>query len=153
MQRIGEEVAEKLDYRPGVFTVERHIRGSAIVCACCEKMVQAPLAPHIIDKGIPTTGLLAQLLVAKFLDHMPLYRQGRVFERAGMAIARSTLAQWVGECGVQLQPLVVALTAEMLKSAVLHAQRRRWRCSIQRPRPARRTRRTCGAIARRSSTR
>ena len=120
MQRIGEDVAEKLDYQPGVFTVERHIRGKW-VCGCCEKLVQAPVAPHVIDKGIPTTGLLAQVLVAKYLDHLPLYRQERVFERAGMAIARSTLAQWVGECGVQLQPLVDALVAEMLKSTVLHA--------------------------------
>jgi transposase len=120
MQRIGEDVAEKLDYQPGVFTVERHIRGKW-VCSCCEKLVQAPVAPHVIDKGIPTTGLLAQVLVAKYLDHLPLYRQERVFERAGMAIARSTLAQWVGECGVQLQPLVDALVVEMLKSTVLHA--------------------------------
>jgi transposase len=120
MKRIGEDVAEKLDYVPGVFTVERHVRGKW-VCACCEKLVQAPVAPHIIDKGIPTTGLLAQVLVAKFLDHLPLYRQEHIFERAGLAIARSTLAQWVGECGVQLQPLVDALRAEMLKHAVLHA--------------------------------
>jgi transposase len=120
MQRIGEDVAEKLDYQPGVFTVERHIRGKW-VCNCCEKLVQAPVAPHVIDKGIPTTGLLAQVLVAKYLDHLPLYRQERVLERAGMAIARSTLAQWVGACGVQLQPLVDALVVEMLKSTVLHA--------------------------------
>ena len=120
MKRIGEDVAEKLDYEPGVFTVERHIRGKW-VCACCEKLVQAPVAPHIIDKGIPSTGLLAQVLVAKYLDHLPLYRQEAIFERAGLAIARSTLAQWVGECGVQLQPLADALAAEMLKNTVLHA--------------------------------
>ena len=120
MKRIGEDVAEKLDYQPGVFTVERHVRGKW-VCACCEKLVQAPVAPHIIDKGIPTTGLLAQVLVAKYLDHLPLYRQEAIFERAGLVIARSTLAQWVGECGVQLQPLVDALVAEMLKHPVLHA--------------------------------
>jgi transposase len=120
MKRIGEDVAEKLDYQPGVFTVERHVRGKW-VCACCEKLVQAPVPAHVIDKGIPTTGLLAQVLVAKYLDHLPLYRQEAIFERAGMAIARSTLAQWVGECGVQLQPLVDALAAEMLSSSVLHA--------------------------------
>ncbi|MGN8083994.1 MULTISPECIES: IS66 family transposase [Variovorax] len=120
MQRIGEDVAEKLDYRPGVFTVERHIRGKW-VCKCCERIVQAPVAPHIIDKGLPTTGLLAQVLVAKYLDHLPLYRQEAIFERAGHAIARSTLAQWVGECGVQLQPLVDALIAELLRQPVLHA--------------------------------
>jgi transposase len=120
MKRIGEDVAEKLDYQPGVFTVERHVRGKW-VCACCEKLIQAPVAPHIIDKGIPTTGLLAQVLVAKYLDHLPLYRQEAIFERAGLAIARSTLAQWVGECGVQLQPLVDALSAELLEHDVLHA--------------------------------
>ena len=120
MQRIGQDVAEKLDYVPGVFTVERHVRGKW-VCKCCEKLVQAPVAPHIIDKGLPTTGLLAQVLVAKYLDHLPLYRQEHIFERAGLAIARSTLAQWVGECGVQLQPLVDALAAEMLRHDVLHA--------------------------------
>jgi transposase len=90
-------------------------------CARCQKLVQAPVPAHVIDKGIPTAGLLAQVLVAKFLDHLPLYRQERIFERAGMAIARSTLAQWVGECGAQLQPLVDALTAELLRHAVLHA--------------------------------
>ena len=120
MQRIGEDVAEKLDYQPGVFTVERHIRGKW-VCRCCEQIVQAPVAPHVIDKGLPTTGLLAQVLVAKYLDHLPLYRQEAIFERAGHAIARSTLAQWVGECGVQLQPLVDALSAELLHQPVLHA--------------------------------
>ena len=120
LERIGEDVAEKLDYAPGVFTVERHVRGKW-VCKHCETLVQAPVAPHIIDKGLPTSGLLAQVLVAKFLDHLPLYRQERIFERAGLAIARSTLAQWVGECGAQLQPLVDALTAELLKHDVLHA--------------------------------
>jgi transposase len=125
MQRIGEDVAEKLDYQPGVFTVERHIRGKW-VCKCCSqrgegRIVQAPVAPHVIDKGLPTTGLLAQVLVAKYLDHLPLYRQEAIFERAGHLIARSTLAQWVGECGVQLQPLVDALAAELLHQPVLHA--------------------------------
>ena len=120
MKRIGEDIAEKLDYQPGVFTVECHVRGKW-VCTRCETLVQAPVAPHIIDKGIPTSRLLAQVLVAKFLDHLPLYRQEAVFERAGLAIARSTLAQWVGECGAQLQPLVDALSAELLKHAVLHA--------------------------------
>jgi transposase len=120
MKRIGQDVAEKLDYQPGVFSVERHVRGKW-VCACCQTLVQAPVPAHIIDKGIPTTGLLAHVLVAKYLDHLPLYRQEAIFERAGLAIARSTLAQWVGECGVQLQPLVVALAAEMLKHRVLHA--------------------------------
>ena len=120
LKRIGEDVAEKLDYVPGVFTVERHVRGKW-VCAKCQKLVQATVPAHIIDKGIPTTGLLAQVLVAKYADHLPLYRQEGIFGRAGLAIARSTLAAWVGQCGVHLQPLVVALKAELLGRGVLHA--------------------------------
>jgi transposase len=120
LKRIGEDVAEKLDYAPGLFTVERHIRGKW-VCTKCETLVQAPVPAHIIDKGLPTTGLLAQVLVAKYADHLPLYRQEAIFERAGLALSRSTLAQWVGACGVALQPLVDALKAEMLTRPVLHA--------------------------------
>jgi transposase len=120
MKRIGEDVAEKLDYVPGVFTVERHIRGKW-ACAKCERLVQAPVAPHIIDKGIPTAGLVAQVLVAKYADHLPLYRQETIFERAGLAIPRSTLAQWVGSAGVQLQPLVDAMRDDLLRRRVLHA--------------------------------
>jgi transposase len=120
MKRIGEDVAEKLDYVPGVFTVERHIRGKW-VCAKCEILVQAPVPAHVIDKGLPTTGLLAQVLVAKYADHLPLYRQEAIFERAGMNLSRSTLAQWIGACGVELQPLVDALKAALLSRAVLHA--------------------------------
>ena len=76
---------------------------------------------HVIDKGIPTSGLLAQVLIAKYLDHLPLYRQEAMFGRAGLAIPQSTLAQWVGKCGVALQPLVDALKGEMLGHRVLHA--------------------------------
>lgn len=120
MKRIGEDVAEKLDYVPGVFTVERHVRGKW-ACAKCEKLIQAPVAPHIIDKGIPTAGLVAQVLVAKYADHLPLYRQETIFARAGFAIPRSTLAQWVGTAGVQLQPLVHAMRDDLLRRRVLHA--------------------------------
>jgi len=120
MKRIGEDVAEKLDYVPGVFTVERHIRGKW-ACAQCETITQAPVEAHVIDKGIPTAGLLAQVLVAKYADHLPLYRQEAIFARAGLGLPRSTLAQWVGTCGVRLQPLVDALKAEILSRSVLHA--------------------------------
>jgi transposase len=120
MKRIGEDVAEKLDYAPGVFTVERHIRGKW-ACAQCERLVQAPVEAHVIDKGIPTAGLLAQVLVAKYADHQPLYRQEGIYARSGVTLPRSTLAAWVGACGVQLQPLVDALKAEMLSHQVLHA--------------------------------
>ena len=62
-----------------MFTVERDVRGKW-VCNKCHMLVQAPVAPHIIDKGLPTTGLLAQVLVAKYLDHLPLYRQEHILE-------------------------------------------------------------------------
>jgi transposase len=120
LKRIGESVSEKLDYTPGVLTVERHIRGKW-ACTNCETLIQAPVPAQIIDKGIPTSGLLAQVLVAKYSDHLPLYRQEIIFARSGFAIPRSTLAQWVGVCGVQLQPLVDALKSSMLQHAVLHA--------------------------------
>lgn len=120
LQRIGEDVSEKLDYTPGVFTVERHIRGKW-ACSHCRTLVQAPVPAEIIDKGIPTSGLLAQVLVAKYADHLPLYRQAHIFGRAGLALPRSTLASWVGVCGLRLQPLVDALKTEVLGCAVVHA--------------------------------
>jgi len=120
MKRVGEDVTEKLDYTPGVFSVERHIRGKW-ACAACRTLVQAPVPAAVIDKGIPTARLLAQVLVAKHADHLPLYRQEAIFTRAGMAIARSTLAAWVGQCGVRLEPLAEALKTELLQCQVLHA--------------------------------
>lgn len=120
MKRIGEDVSERLDYVPGVFTVERHIRGKW-VCRACETIEQAPTPAHIIDKGLASTGLLAQVLVAKYADHVPLHRQQAIFARSGVELSRSTLAQWVGSCGVQLQPLVDALKDELLRCSVLHA--------------------------------
>lgn len=120
LKRIGQDVSEKLDYTPGVFTVEQHIRGKW-ACTQCQTLIQAPVPAQIIDKGIPTAGLLAQVLVAKYSDHLPLYRQERIFGRAGVEIPRSTLAQWVGICGVQLQPLVDALKTEILSHSVMHA--------------------------------
>jgi transposase len=120
MKRIGEDVAEKLDYASGVFTVERHVRGKW-VCADCETLVQAPVPPHVIDKGLPTCGLLAHVMIAKFIDHLPLYRQEKIFGRAGLAIPQSTLSDWVGTCGVQLQALVDALREELLTHRILHA--------------------------------
>jgi transposase len=120
MKRIGEDMSEKLDYTPGVFTVERHIRGKS-ACGDCRTLVQAPVAAAVIDKGIPTAGLLAHVLVAKHSDHLPLYRQEAIFARAGLAIPRSTLGAWVGQCGVRLQPVVDALKEHLLRCQVLHA--------------------------------
>jgi transposase len=120
LKRIGEDVSEKLDFVPGVFSVERHIRGKW-VCGHCETLVQAPVPAHVIDKGLPTTRLLAQVLVSKYVDHMPLYRQEHMFARAGLALSRSTMAQWVGTVGQQLQPLVDAMREHLLQQSVLHA--------------------------------
>ncbi|WP_434559381.1 IS66 family transposase [Pseudomonas sp. R1-6] len=119
LKRIGEDVSEKLDYTPGVFSVERHVRGKC-VCDNCETLIQAPVPAQVIDKGIPTAGLLAQVMIAKYADHLPLYRQEQIFGRAGLAIPRSTLASWVGVCGVQLQPLVDALREVVLEHTVVH---------------------------------
>ncbi|MEM0955975.1 MAG: IS66 family transposase [Pseudomonadota bacterium] len=118
--RIGEDISEKLDYAPGQFSVERHIR-SKWACRQCETVTQAPVAPHIIDKGIPTTNLLAQVLISKYADHLPLYRQEQIYARAGVELPRSTLADWVGRCGVELTPLIERLRACLLGHAVLHA--------------------------------
>jgi transposase len=120
LERIGEDVSQKLDYTPGVFTAERHVRGKW-ACRCCRTLTQAPVPPEVIDKGIPSAGLLAHVLVAKHSDHLPLYRQEAIFGRAGLAIPRSTLAAWVGVCGVRLQPLVDALKEHILRCAVVHA--------------------------------
>ncbi|QOR40232.1 IS66 family transposase [Billgrantia diversa] len=119
-RRIGEEISEKLDYTPGVFTVERHIRGKW-VCDACETLTQAPMPAHVIDKGLPTSGLLAQVMIAKYADHQPLYRQSQIFARAGVEIPRSTLAEWIGICGVRLQPLIDALRETLLTEPILHA--------------------------------
>ncbi|SIT20692.1 Transposase [Thalassolituus maritimus] len=120
LRRIGEDIREKLDYIPGTFTIERHIRGKW-ACPNCETFVQTPVPPQVIDKGIPAPGLLAQVLVAKYGDHLPLYRQERIFARAGVEPARSTLADWVGRCGVALQPLVDRLRELLHQQDVLHA--------------------------------
>ncbi len=95
LHRIGQDISEKLDYQPGNFTVERHIRGKW-ACRECEKITLAPLPAHIIDKGIPTPGLLAQVLVAKYADHLPLYRQEQIFARAGIKQPHSAHATLQG---------------------------------------------------------
>jgi transposase len=120
MKRIGEEVAEKLEFVPGVFTVDRHIRGKWVGVKC-EMIHLVSVDPHVIDKGIPTTVLLAR--VPRYADDLPLYRQAAILGLAGPAIPRSSLTQWVGSCGVQLQTLVDAMRIELLQHRVLHADR------------------------------
>lgn len=120
MVRIGEDVSEKLDYVPGSLRVQRHVRGRW-ACRSCERVSQEPMPAHLIDKGLPTEALLAQLTVAKYDDHLPLYRQSEMFARQGVQIARSTLSQWSGAVGQALLPLVAALKQEVLACSVLHA--------------------------------
>ena len=118
-KRIGEEVSEQLDCVPAQFSVLRHIRGK-YACACCQTIAAAPMPAQMIDKGIPAPGLLAQVVVAKHDDHLPLYRQEEIYARSGVHIARSSMAQWIGICGVRLKPLAEALQAFILGHAVVH---------------------------------
>ena len=120
LKRIGEEVSEQLDCVPAQFFVLRHLRGK-YACACCQTITAAPMPAQMIDKGVPAPGLLAQVAVAKLDDHLPLYRQEEIYARSGMHIARSSMAQWVGICGVRLKPLADALQAFILGHAVVHA--------------------------------
>ncbi len=89
---LGEDVTEELEYIPGRFVVNRIIRPRR-ACTCCEAIVQAPLPSRPIDKGRPGPGLLAHVLVSKYADHLPLYRQSQIFARDGVELKRSTLGR------------------------------------------------------------
>lgn len=120
LKRIGEDVSEKLDYTPGVFSVERHVRGKW-ACADCETLIQAPVPAHVIDKGLPTTGLITHVVVSKYVDHIPLYRLEGILARCGVKIPRSSAADWSGATGQQLQPLAKRLREIVLTRSVMHA--------------------------------
>ncbi|MBI5792705.1 MAG: IS66 family transposase [Rhodocyclales bacterium] len=125
MQRIGEDVSERLDVVPAEFFVHRHIYGKW-ACRCCSgrgegRLVQAPAEPQIIDKGLPAAGLLAHVLVARYVDHLPYYRQEPINARSGVHTPRSTLAAWAGAAAGALQPLYEALRGFVLSAQVLHA--------------------------------
>ena len=120
MVRIGEDVSERLDIVPAEFFVHRHIRGKW-ACKCCERLVQEPVDPQIIDKGVPTAGLVAHTLVGHFVDHLPYYRLEQINARSGVHTPRSTLASWSGAGGASLVPLYEALRGFVLSAAVLHA--------------------------------
>ena len=117
---IGEDVSEQLDVEPAKFFVHRHIRPQ-YACRACETVTAAPIPPAVIDGGMAATGLLAWVIIGKYLDHLPLYRLERVAARDGVTLARSTLAEWVGRIGVALQPLADRLTTRLLERPVLHA--------------------------------
>ena len=120
MARIGEDITEKLDIVPAEFFVHRHVRGKW-VCKCCQTLVQQPVAPQIIDKGMPAPGLVAHVLVSRFVDHLPYYRQEDINARSNVHTPRSTLASWSGQGGSALQPLFDVHREFILGADVLHA--------------------------------
>ena len=108
LRAIAEDVTEELEYIPGRFVVNRIVR-PRMACQCCEKIVQSPLPSRPIERGRPGPGLLAHVLVSKYADHLPLYRQSQIFERDGIDLDRSTLADWVGRSAALLEPLADAI--------------------------------------------
>lgn len=119
MRKLGEDVTEVLDYVPASFKVIRHVRPK-LSCRVCETIVQAPIPSLPIERGKPGPGLLAHVLVSKYADHLPLYRQAEIYTREGIDLERSTLADWVGRSAALLDPLVEALRKSVLSSNVLH---------------------------------
>jgi transposase len=120
MQRVGEDVSEKLDIIPAQFFVHRHVYGKW-VCRCCQQLVQEPAEPDVVDGGIPASGLVAHTLISRFADHLPYYRQEDINARAGVHTPRSTLAAWAGAGGAALEPLYAAHKRFVLAPEVLHA--------------------------------
>jgi transposase len=119
MRKLGEDVTEVLDYVPASFKVIRHVRPK-LSCRVCETIVQAPMPSRPIERGKPGPGLLAHVLVSKYADHLPLYRQAEIYAREGAGLERSTLADWVGRSTALLDPLVAALRKSVLSSDILH---------------------------------
>jgi transposase len=119
LHKIGADVTETLDYVPGRFKVVRHVR-EAFACRACEIVVQTPAPHHTIARGRAGPGLLAHIVVSKFDDHLPLYRQAEIYARDGISLETSTLSGWVGATAAALAPLVEALRHDVMGSDVLH---------------------------------
>src|SRR5581483_4107037 len=107
LRRLGEDVSEVLEYVPARFKVIRTVRPK-LSCACCARIVQEPAPNRPIDKGLAGPGLLAHVLVAKYADHLPLYRQSEIYAREGVELERSTMTDRVGGASRTLRPLVEA---------------------------------------------
>jgi transposase len=120
LRRLGEDVTEVLEYVPGAFRVTRHVRPK-MSCRCCESITQAPAPSLPINRGLAGPGLLAHVLVGKFCDHLPLYRQAEIFARNGIDLDRSTLADWVGQSAALLRSLVDAVGAHVMAAERVHA--------------------------------
>jgi transposase len=121
MQPFGEDVTEELEYVPATLFVREHVRPKYSCKGCQEGVKQAPLPPRPIEKGRPGPGLLAQVLVSKYVDHLPLYRQSRIFDRLGIDLARSTLCDWVAVCVEEFEPIVAELRRTVLAANVVQA--------------------------------
>ena len=120
LHKLGEDVSEVLEYVPASFVVIRHVRPK-LSCADCHGIVQAPAESRPIERGLAGPGLLAHVLTAKYCDHLPLYRQSKMYEREGVDLDPSTLAHWVGETSQLLTPLVDALRRYVMATDKLHA--------------------------------
>jgi transposase len=108
LKTLGKDVTEELEYIPGRFVVNR-IRRPRMTCTCCETFHQADLPWRPIERGRPGAGLIAHVLVSKYGDHAPLYRQSQIYMREGVDLDRSTLAGWVGKSTALLEPLADAI--------------------------------------------
>ncbi len=121
LHQIGEDVSERLDVVPTTFRVLA-TRRPRYGCRSCESaVVQAPAPAHIVEGGIPTEALIAQVLVSKYADHLPLYRQAQIYARQGVQLDRSTLADWVGRAAWYLRPLREHILGELRRSERLFA--------------------------------
>jgi transposase len=121
LHRIGEDVAERLDIVPAQFRA-LVVRRPKYACRACEDvMVQAPAPTRLIEGGLPTEATVAQVLVSKYADHLPLYRQAQIYARQGVKLDRSTLADWVGRAAFLLRPVWERLLDTLRTSAKLFA--------------------------------
>jgi len=119
LDRLGEDVSEVLEYVPARFKVIRTVRPKRS-CTRCDRIVQQPAPHRPIERGLAGPGLLAHVLVAKYADHLPLYRQSDIYAREGVDLERSTLADWVGGASHTLEPLVDSLRRYVLDAKKLH---------------------------------
>ena len=117
---LGEDVTEILERIPEQFKVIRIVRPK-LSCASCAQIVQAPMPSRPIERGIAGPGLLAHILIAKYCDHLPLYRQSQIYAREGIDLDRSTLAGMVGRCAALLTPLAAAIGEYVKAAAKIHA--------------------------------
>jgi transposase len=120
LKPLGEDASEMLEYVPEHFKVIRQVRPK-LACACCDKIVQAETPSRPIERGMAGPGLLAHVLVSKYADHLPLYRQAEIYARDGVELDRSTMAEWIGGCSRLLEPLVEALRRHVMSAKKLHA--------------------------------